>query len=574
MPEDSGKKKYIKSFLQQVQGGEGFIEDIWIQRDVRLPGTSGKGSIAKSLSGRTVSNITELLEDDLKHSLDDGYFTFRFVAALIGSGKTSLLTYLNELTKNKPNYKNLCIAVRFQLSDLLNVGGKQSFSIKLYCHILAQTFWELLHNKDLSISVIKVAETILSELLESAQVAQLKSARNFKIQFAPKFNKYLIDSGVGFEDFFFYVIDEIAVIEPLFTFVYLTDELDALEQYPNHIQDTRALFKALVKRARQQFNSKIRLLIYLGGTSNNVDSFIEGDPVLKSIVDSSVITLISHQEELETIRKKIDHRIEGAYKGYKNFDIAWQEIRNIRLNPANTLREFCKEYASKVLEIHEKYFREAPEQVFEGNARQLVEAQCKQKWANYLNKSAYSLSEVFTSTVLEGHAFDCYVKLLHNGRSVARAFGEAKNYELLSEHLQTFEKWLGDVNFNPSTLDGTPSDLAFMIAPSCPYLLQRKLELQNIEFIQADKITKPETEKVISPLLTPAQKSNAVNVNTSDRTVLAKTFKGTGFGPQKIGQLIKNRPLKNLDELVSRVKFSEKVKYNIQQKINNGEICF
>ena len=41
MPEDSGKKKYIKSFLQQVQGGEGFIEDIWIQRDVRLPGTSG-----------------------------------------------------------------------------------------------------------------------------------------------------------------------------------------------------------------------------------------------------------------------------------------------------------------------------------------------------------------------------------------------------------------------------------------------------------------------------------------------------------------------------------------------------
>ena len=144
----------------------------------------------------------------------------------------------------------------------------------------------------------------------------------------------------------------------------------------------------------------------------------------------------------------------------------------------------------------------------------------------------------------------------------------------MSEHLQTFEIWLGDVNFNPSTLDGTPSDLAFMIAPSCPYLLQRKLELQNIEFIQADKITKPETEKVISPLLTPAQKSNAVNVNTSDRTVLAKTFKGTGFGPQKIGQLIKNRPLKNLDELVSRVKFSEKVKYNIQQKINNGEICF
>jgi hypothetical protein len=79
------------------------------------------------------------------------------------------------------------------------------------------------------------------------------------------------------------------------------------------------------------------------------------------------------------------------------------------------LREFCREYATQVLEIHEKYFKEAPEQVFEGNARQLVEVECKQLWEKYLKQAAYKLSVVSTTTVLEGHAFDCYVQLLHNG---------------------------------------------------------------------------------------------------------------------------------------------------------------
>ncbi|MCU0516774.1 MAG: hypothetical protein MUC60_07875, partial [Oscillatoria sp. Prado101] len=101
MPEDAGKKRFIKDFLQQVKRGEGFVEDIWIERVVRLPGSEGEGSTASSLSKRPISNITQLLEDDLRHTFDDGYFTFRFVAALMGSGKTSVLAYLQELTKTK-----------------------------------------------------------------------------------------------------------------------------------------------------------------------------------------------------------------------------------------------------------------------------------------------------------------------------------------------------------------------------------------------------------------------------------------------------------------------------------------
>lgn len=104
MPEDAGKKKFIKDFLQQVKPGEGFVEDIWIERVVRLPESEGEGSTARSLSGRPISNITQLLEDDLRHTFDEGYFTFRFVAALVGSGKTSVLAYLQELTKTKPTY--------------------------------------------------------------------------------------------------------------------------------------------------------------------------------------------------------------------------------------------------------------------------------------------------------------------------------------------------------------------------------------------------------------------------------------------------------------------------------------
>lgn len=605
MPEDAGKKRFIKDFLQQVKSGAGFVEDIRIERVVRPPSSDGKGSTARSLSGRQISNITQLLEDDLSHTFDEGYFTFRFVAALVGSGKTSLLTYLQELTKTKPTYQSHSVVVPFQLSDISLGSG---FLAKLYCHILADTFWGLLHNSNLSKSVNNIAEQILSEFLDTSQVAQLK-ASNKLMPFRNKFKKYIVDSVDSFEEFFFYVINEVSSVDPKFSFVYLTDELDALEDFPDEIQETRLLFKELIRRAFQQFKSKIRLLIYLVGTSGNVGSFISGDSVIESLVGDLVINLNKgYSNEFELIKAKIDERIKGAFNGYKDFDKAWEEIENIQLNPANTLREFCRDYASAVLEIHEKYFKEEPEKSFEGDARQLVEAQCNQQWATYLNKSTYTLSAVSTTTVLAGHAFDCYVELLHNRNCVARAFGEAKNYELLSGHLETFNQWLEDVKFKPCPTDGTPQDLAFIIAPACPSLLQRKLELKNIQFIKSDKKidsnsvkTNKYTEDTSRNETTTRTENftgngrtsrtshnqnedsskrvtNAVNINTADRVSLIAAFKGTGIKQATIDRLIQNRQrksYKDLDGMASDKLISTPVvRKKLQAKLDNGEICF
>ena len=402
--------------------------------------------------------------------------------------------------------------------------------------------------------------------------------------FRNKFKNYITANVDSFEEFFFYLISEVSVIDPKFSFVYLIDELDALAEFPNEIQETRLLFKELIRRAFQKFQSKIRLLIYLVGTSNNVGSFVAGDSVIESLVGNLVINLNQgYSNEFDLIKEKVEERIKRAYKGYKTFTQAWQEIKNISLKPAKTLREFCQEYGLKLLEIHEKYFDEAPEQVFEGDARKLVEAQCQKNWGSYLNQSAYKLSAVSTTTELEGHAFDCYVELLHNGTTVARAFGEAKNYELLSGHLETFSQWLDDVKFNPSPSNRVPPDLAFMIAPSCPPLLQRKLELKKIQFIQSDKITDSTTVSTSTPVSTvtltqpPTPIASSVNINTASRDELIKAFRGTSVQKQKIDKLINNRQNKhygNLEDLASDLRFTPPVKGKLETKINKGEICF
>lgn len=600
MPEDAGKKRYIKSFIQQVKSGTGFIEDIRIERLIRQPGSDGEGSTARSLSGRQIANITELLEDDLKNTFDDGFFTFRFVAALVGSGKTSLLTYLNELTKTKPTFLNHSIVVQFQLSDI-PLGS--NFGIRFYCHLLADTFWELLHNNNLSASVRVIAENILSGYLEKDEVSQLKTTTAL-MPFRSKFKKYITENVDGFEQFFFYVISEVSQVDSKFSFVYLVDELDALAAFPKEIEETRLVLKQLIRRAYQKFSSNIRLLMYLVGTSDNVGSFIAEDSVIQSLLGDSIINLNKgYSNEFEIIRRKIDNRIQGAYSGYKNFNQAWQEIKNISISSNNTLREFCRNYGNAILEIHEKYFYEAPEQIFEGDARNLVMAECRQQWANFLSKKAYTLSSVSTTTVMAGHAFDCYVELLHNGNPVARAFGEAKNYEMLSSHFNTFTQWLNDVKFNPSNSDGTPTDLAFLIAPLCPPLLQRKLELGNIHFLKSDKIVSTVatatvndtiidsnsiTGKVVNDTQTPNwifSNSNtnvnntkiSTNINTATKQELTAVFKGTGIKQATIDKLINLRgrkPYKTLDIMASDLKFTPNVITKLQDKIDKQEICF
>ncbi|MGI2905772.1 hypothetical protein [Tolypothrix sp. VBCCA 56010] len=185
-----------------------------------------------------------------------------------------------------------------------------------------------------------------------------------------------------------------------------------------------------------------------------------------------------------------------------------------------------------------------------------------------MKHAAYKLSAVSTTTVLAGHAFDCYVELLHNNNVVARAFGEAKNYELLSGHLQTFEEWLNDVNFKSSTSDGHPPDLAFTIAPSCPSVLQRKLEIKNIQFIKSKKV---------DPRQTSTSTPNAVNINTADKASLIAAFKGTRVNQKTIDKLITSRQRKsyiNLTSLASDLNFTAAVRQKLQAKIDQGEICF
>ncbi|WP_177176293.1 hypothetical protein, partial [Trichormus sp. NMC-1] len=102
-----------------------------------------------------------------------------------------------------------------------------------------------------------------------------------------------------------------------------------------------------------------------------------------------------------------------------------------------------------------------------------------------------------------------------------------------------------------------------MIAPSCPTLLQRKLELKNIQFIQSEKIVAVNfinSDNVIETELqadtttnsnnskTPnwvfsnhvnqtTNTNNSINVNTAGKVELTAAFKGTGIKQGTIDKL-------------------------------------
>ncbi|MGD1806408.1 hypothetical protein ACP6PL_13350 [Dapis sp. BLCC M126] len=323
------------------------------------------------------------------------------------------------------------------------------------------------------------------------------------------------------------------------------------------MEEAHLIFENLLQRISDEYKSKIPVLIYLVGTKETFQLFIkEQNSVLETLITNKIISLgPGSEKEDKMIKEKIDEKFIGAYKGYKDFDFAWQEIQNIPLKKTENFRAFCQDYAGEVLKVHEKYFPETPEQKFEGYASGIVEAKCREEWGKYLKQKAYTLSTVETTKELQGkkgekHALDCYVELLHNGTQVARGFGEAKNYELLSSHLEIFSDWLKDFEFNSHPSDNTPPDLAFMIAPSCPSLLEKKLKSKNIEFIQADKsppIPKP----------SPTPPPSGININTASESKLIAAFRGSGVYKKSIQQLIINRennPYKNLTHLVSDLK--------------------
>ncbi|MDF5726369.1 MAG: hypothetical protein PUP91_39200 [Rhizonema sp. PD37] len=606
MAEDAGKKNNIRDFLERVNNGIRFIEDIWIERDVKQRGSEGKFNEASSLSGRPISNITELLTDDLKHSFDDGSFTFRFVAAGTGSGKTTLLDYLRELIEVEPKYKRCAIVVQFPFNELLSESGNESFGVKFYAYTLTLTFWELMRNDNTSVSTdIKgIAEQFLCKIIGTEKVAQLKSKTDFEMGFIEQLNEYISEKKTNLKKLFFSCIKYFLQAHSQVTFVYLMDELDALQSHQIYLQDARAIIRDLINEALG--GVKFRLMIYMVGISDDVETFIKADHALYSRVFNSVINLVAYRrEECEKIKSKIEERIEGAYSGCKDFDKAWQEITNIELEPGhdyNNLREFCKKLSGRVIEIHERYFNSFDKSFnkFEEKARQLIEIEAIKKWSGYLGdsltketsteqrsghlghtnwkrykgKSGFVLLVATSTTIIKNHAVDCYTELWHNGHEVAKAYGEAKNYSLTKEHIDTFQQWLTDFNYDSISTNGNPSDIAFIISPSCTALQQRKLKIKNIEFIKVEKILEPplsEVEIVVPP---PSGKEKSVDMNKADKSLLINLLKGTGIHKPTYDKIINNRPYNNLEDLATKMKFSQCVKDKLQNKLNSGEICF
>ncbi|MCT7951025.1 hypothetical protein NG798_14600 [Ancylothrix sp. C2] len=626
MPEDAGKKRILRDFLHQVSQGNGFIEDIWIEREVRKFGTDGQYNTANSLSGWPISNLTELLKDDIKHNFEEGFFTFRFIAATPGSGKTALLNYFRELIRVEPKHSVNSVVVNFSLNDLLAIAGKESFGVKLYCHILVQTLWELLKNgSQIKQNVKTSCEDFLKEILKTEQFAQLQQSTSSDNKFSELFTEYLLGKhGVNFEQLFFKLIDGVKQKEPAFRFVYLIDELDALKSHAEYMAGARAIIRALINRSFDKYQGKVQLMMYVVGISDDVDKFIQSDAALAAKISGSTVMLVPfRREECEKIKEQITKRIKDAYSGCQDFKQAWQEIEAINVEPGkdcHTLRDFCQKYGGKVKEIHEKYFNHFDKNfnVYENKARDLVEAKCREKWATFLKQKQYEVKVYPTTTSITcdtpnghiTHAFDCYVELLHNGYAVAKAFGEAKNYDLLSKHLTTFDEWLKDAKFTPFSVNGNPPDLAFIIAPSCQSLLLKKLEIKNIEFIQADKqlkllldsidqilhkVDNPELYKIdhpeppldgeideaepkkAQPIGNQVPPTKPVNINTASKEELVQAFRGVGMRQNTIDLIIELRQDKrhtDLHKLIEDVKSTDNVKQKLQTKLDNGEICF
>lgn len=617
MAEDAGKKNYIREFLQRVANGLGFIEDIWVEREVREPGSEGEFNLARSFSKRPISNITELLLDDLRHTFDRNLFTFRFISARPGGGKTAILDYLCELIAVEPKYRNSAVVVRFPFNELLSIAGNESFGVKFYSYALTQTFWELMRDSNASLpnDVKLSAEKFLGKIIAQEKVAQLKLKTDFDIGFIGDLTDYLLEKNFNFKKVFFSTIKHFSQNHPQITFVYLIDELDSLPSRSDYLQDVRSVVRDLINEAANI--GRVRLMVYMVGKADDVDSFIDpkNDKALYSRVFDTVVTLTAFRtEECDKIRKKIEERIEGAYSGCKDFDKAKQEISNVKLEPSqdyNSLREFCKKISSKFIEIHEKYFSSFDESFnkYENRARQLVETKSRQQWAEYLGdnlmeincteqdqgyrghtkwrrysgKSGYELLVACSTTSTKGkvsgrnHAVDCYTELWHNGHQVAAAYGEAKNYALTKEHIDTFHQWLIDFDFDPFPSHGNPSDLALMIAPSCTPLQLRKLKIKGIQFVEEEKIIDlvgSNTEQNSSSESTKPQ-PNLIDLNNAEMSLLKTAFKGTKISSENtFKKLIKGRPYKNLEELVNKMGFSNTIKTKLQTKLSKNEISF
>jgi hypothetical protein len=597
MSEDSGKKSHVRDFLRRVSRGLGLVEDIWIDRAVKKPGSDGNFNEANSLSCREISSISSLLKDDLRCIFEDSSFVFRFIAASPGSGKTATIEYFQKLIETDISHANHSVVINFSLNEMLSILENNEFGVKFYSHILVQTFWRLIGSKSsqLSPELIDISNKFLEEVFGRSELAQLTSSSNSPLKFTTTFTDYLNKHRGSLRDFFFYVIDYFSQRCPQASFIYLIDELDALQSRPNYTNDARSIIRDLFNKSANL--SKIRLLVYMVGRADDVNSFIneEQDSALYSRVHLSVINLVKFRvDECDQIRKKLEETFAGAYSGFKGYEQARKEIASIALTPGkdySTLREFCQKIASEFIKIHDKYFLEESFNQFERNARSRLKSESMKMWKDYLGenctavgsfkldhcghdkwekikgKGGYELVVSQTTTVIKNHAVDCYAELWHNEHVVAKAYGEAKNYNLIKEHIDTFHEWLNDFEFYRQSTK-TPRNLAFFIAPGCSDLQRRKIELKYITFIEEQKI-------IESPTIGNDEPNSPVNINTADQTAITKALKGTKIKGNTINKLISDRAkqkYRDLDDFVARMRWSGEVRQRIQTKMDDGSI--
>ena len=620
MAEDAGKKDEIREFLKRVNNGIKFVEDIWIEREVKQRGSDGSYNLAQSLSGRTISNITELLTDDLAYSFDDGNFVFRFIAAVPGSGKTTMLDYLRELIQVESRYRKYAVVVQFPFNELLSEAGNESFGVKFYSYVLVQTFWELMRNDNAEVSehLKHTARKSLSRIIGEEKVAQLSLKADYKVDFTEQLSEYFSTKKANFKVRFFDTIRFFVQSDPHTTFVYLMDELDGLRTHENYLQDARSIVRDLINEALG--GDSIRLMIYMVGISDDVKTFIKSDQALYSRVSDSVINLVAYRvEECNRIRDKIQERIKAAYSGCQDFDQAWQEVTSISLEPSHdysSLRDFCKKFSGRVIEIHERYFNSFDQSFnkYESRARQLVETHAKKKWEKYLGnflteesscseqlqgylghkkwkrykgKGGYSMLVAKTTTQIQGlkeHALDCYAELYHNGYQVARAYGEAKNYPLSKGHVDTFQKWLSEFNYKPYSEDeNIPSDIAFIISPSATDLQRKKLLIRNIDFIEEEKIDYGQDisrnnksdqgkESKIHIDQNGGGNGNRVSLNLATLDELKIAFGDSRFRSKTFDRIVDNRPYDSFEDLLRKTKFGNSIKKKLKIKLDSNQV--
>ncbi|MCT7986194.1 hypothetical protein NG796_23250 [Laspinema sp. A4] len=658
MPENAGQKQAITDFLLQVKKGLKLVEEIWIDREVKRPGSEGPlCNQAESLSGYPISTITELIEDDLNFCFQHQNFIFRMIAADAGSGKTAILNYIQQrLEANHSDTGRIIIPIYTNLNNLLTSFSSQGFSRQFYLHLISEVF-KIALIETLEPRFKQSAARSLEELFpEELNLVNLIVTSKKSGAVKTKLDKLLIESGCDLLETFLEIVQHFK--NQGFYLFFLIDELDSLYQ-SERSKDAVNTFRHLINQIEDDYQGKLPLGLYISGLSDDVQKFIKENPALKSRVYPGEIRLVRFRnQECEEIRAKIDNRLYSAYQGYKDFPEFKKEVQSIDLKAGtdfNSLREFCQRYGSEVLQIHQKYFKHHDKSFnqFEFQSRIKLEELCIQKWSQQLGnapspisgpfnyqghqqwkrfsgKQGYKLIIAQTTTNLEGHNFDGYAELRHNGDVIAKAFGEAKNYELLTSHFTTFKAWLADVRFYGKK---SPPDLAYLFAPGCPNLLELKIKNTEIVFYPLPKepemqsqnsgdkskvlkplepgitnnlthiesvvlvpshpqviATDPETAKEINSVdVTPTEvestpkipetliKKSGININTASLDDLIQAFKGSGMRKNTIEKISQRRPkflYKNLDDLLQGLGSTNNVKNKLQDKLDSGEIYF